>query len=433
MSLELIGAIGMGLMFLLMFLRMPLGGVMMLVGVAGCCYIMGLNQGLFVLSSSTYKTANSYMLTTLPLFILMATFASKAGMSEDAFLAINKWVGHLRGGLAMGTAAACAIFAAVCGSGVATAATMCGVAYPEMRKQGYSDQLSVGIICSGGQLGFMIPPSIPFIVYAFLTEESVGDLFMAGVVPGILITILFIVTIYLWVWRDPGAAPPGPRYSWKDRFIGIQPIWGIVTLIVFVFVGIYSGFFTATEAGGLGSFGALVLGIIKRKLPWAKILEALVETGRITSMIFLLIIGAQVFSSFMAISEVPFWIADYIGHSALPKMIIVLVLVVVYVILGFVMDIMGAMVLTVPILYPLLEKMSIDPVWFAVLVVLTVMIGEISPPIGIVMFAVAGYTKEPLEVVFRGVWPFFYAMLVALVILILFPELSLWLPHLMKG
>lgn len=433
MSLEMIGVIGLGLMLLLMCMRMPLGASMILTGVAGFCYIMGSNQGLFVLSSSAYKMANSYMLTTLPLFVLMATFAANAGMSQDAFVSVNKWVGHLRGGLAMASAVACAVFAAVCGSGVATAATMCGVAYPEMRRHGYSDQLSLGIICSGGQLGFMIPPSIPFIIYAFLTEESVGSLFIAGIIPGILITILFIITILVIVRLDPSAAPAGPRYTWKERIVGLQPIWGIVALIVFVLAGIYSGFFTPTEAGALGAFGALLLGIFKKQLSWPKIIASLTETGNITAMIFLLIIGAQVFGAFMAISEVPFWIADYIGRLSLPPMLIVIAIMVIYVIIGFFMDIIGVMVLTVPIIYPLLTNLSIDPVWFGVLVVLTVMIGEISPPLGLVMFAVAGYVKEPLEVVFRGVWPFFYAMLVALALLMAFPQITLWLPNMMKG
>lgn len=432
MSLEIVGFIGIGIMLVLMFLRMPLGAAMALVGFVGFGYIVGPNQGFFVLSSTAYKMANSYMLTTLPLFVLMAIFAGSAGMSRDAFITVNKWVGHLPGGLAMATTVACAGFAAVCGSSIATAATMCTVAFPEMRRFKYSDEISLGSICCGGQLGYMIPPSIPFILYAFLTEESVGALFMAGIFPGLLITLLFIITIFILTLRNPHVAPAGPRSSWKEKFVGIYPIWGIATLIAFVLIGIYLGFFTPTEAGAVGAFGALILGLVKRQITWKGIIGSLSETGQVTSMIFLLIIGSTIFGSFMAVSELPFWIAEYIGGLKLPSTLILVAILLVYIITGFFMEIIGVMVLTVPIIHPLLLNLGIDPVWFGVLVVLTIMIGGITPPVGIVVYAVAGLVKDaPLHTIFRGVWPFLVAMLIAMVILIVFPQISLWLPSMM--
>ncbi len=434
MSLTTIGIIAIIIMLVLMFMRVPLGVAMAVVGFAGICYVTGgLAEGAHVLATSPYRTANTYMLTVIPLFILMGMLASYAGLSGEAFYAVNKWLGHLPGGLAMATVGGCTGFAAVCGSATATAATMCTVALPEMRRYKYSDQLSLGTIASGGMLGFMIPPSIPFILYAYLTEESIGSLFIAGIFPGILIAILFIAAIFITCRLNPTMGTAGPKASWQERFVSLYHIWGVLLLFIIVLGGMYTGVFTPTEAGAVGAFVALVLGLIKRQMTWKNFTASLADTGRVTGMIFILIIGANILNVFIAMTEFPFALANYVGGLPVPPIAVMIALIVVYVIVGFFMDIMAVMILSVPIIYPLLLAIGIDPVWFGVLVVLTIMIGHITPPVGIVVYSVGGIVKDvPLFTIFRGVWPFFYAMIIALIILILFPQISLWLPGMMR-
>ena len=434
MSLEIIGVIGVVVLLVLMFLRMPLGPAMILVGFGGLWWILGLDQGLFVISSSAYGIASNYMLTPLPLFTLMALFAGMSGMSEDAFGAAHKWIGHMPGGLAMASMGVCGVFAAVCGVNMATAATMSTVAHPEMKKRGYSNSLSLGSICCGSQLGFMIPPSVVFILYAFLTQESIGKLFMAGILPGILITVLFIITIYIFALLNPEDAPPGEKTGWKDRIVGLLPVWAIFALIVLILVGIYAGFFTPTEAGAVGAFGALVLALIKRQMTLKGLKQAMIKTGRVTGMIFMLIIGCTIFGSFMAISELPFWMSDYVSSLPFPPIVIMILILLAYVIAGFFMDVFAVIVLTVPILHPVLVSMNIDAVWFGVLVVLTIMMGGITPPVGVLVFTVAGMVRDAtVDEIFRGIWPFMIAMMVALILLVMFPQISLWLPDMMLG
>ena len=428
------GVIGIIILLVLMFLRMPLGPAMALVGILGLGCTIGLDQGLFVISSSAYGVASDYMLTPLPLFTLMALFAGSSGMSREAFGAANKWVGHLPGGLAMASMGVCGVFAAVCGVNMATAATMSTVAHPEMKRRRYSNSLSLGSICCGSQLGFMIPPSTIFILYAFLTQESVGKLFMAGILPGIMITILFIITIYIFAMINPQDAPPGEKSGWKERFVGLVPVWAIFALIVLILVGIYAGFFTPTEAGAVGAFGALVLAMIKRQMSWKGFMRCLVETGQVTGMIFMLIIGSTIFGSFIAVSELPFWLSDFVSNLPFPPVIIMLMILLVYVITGFFMDVIAVIVLTVPIIHPVLVAMQIDPIWFGVLVVLTIMIGGVTPPVGVLVFTVAGMVKDAtIDEIFRGIWPFMIAMTIALILLVIFPQISLWLPDKMMG
>ena len=432
MSTETIGIIGIVIMLVLMFLRMPIGIAMALVGFVGFSYISGLEQGFHILTTTTHRMASTYMMTVLPLFIFMGILSGHAGLSGDAFYAVNKWLGHLPGGLAMATVGGCTGFAAVCGSATATAATMCTVALPEMRKYKYADQLSLGTIASAGGLGFMIPPSLAFILYGFLTEESIGSLFMAGVFPGLLIAFLFMVAIYITCRRNPGLGPAGPRTSLREKVAALQHVWGILVLFVLVLGGMYAGIFSPTEAGAVGAFGALVLGLVKRRLSWKGFTTSISETGRLTAMIFLLIIGAMIFNYFLAITEIPFALAEFIGGFPVPPTVVLSALLVMYVILGFFMDILAVMVLTVPIVYPVLVTVGIDPVLFGVLIVLTTMIGFITPPVGMSVYTVSGMARDvPMFTIFRGVWPFLYAMLAALVILVAFPQISLWLPHMM--
>jgi tripartite ATP-independent transporter DctM subunit len=432
MSLEIIGIIGLLVMLGLMFLGMPIAAAMGQVGFAGFWYIVGLTPGFAVVSTAAYAMSSKYLLTIIPLFVLMGLLAGNAGLSTDGYHAINKWIGHRRGGLAMATAIACAGFGAVCGDSVATATTMCSVALPEMRKYRYSDQLSLGAISAGGLLGFMIPPSLAFVLYGFFTEESIGSLFIAGILPGALIVLSFIGAIAIVCWRNPAAGPAGPASGWKERLAALYNVWGIIVLFLLVMGGMYSGFFTPSEAGAVGAFGALLLGIAKRRITWANLSKSLMETGIISGMIFLLIIGASILSSFMAVSEIPFTLARLISNLPVSPVLIMLILLLMYLVTGFFMSSMAVMVLTVPIIHPALEALGVDPIWFGVLVVLTIMIGQITPPVGIVVYAVGGMVRDvPMGKIFGGVWPFVGAMVVTLALLIIFPQIALWLPGMM--
>jgi tripartite ATP-independent transporter DctM subunit len=433
MSPETIGIIGLILMLVFMLLRVPLGVVMTLLGFGCFAWIAGWDPGLAMFGSTAFRTSTGYMLFVIPLFILMGSLASYGELALDAYYAANKWLGHLRGGLAMATIAGSTAFGAVCGSSIATAATMCKVALPEMRRYGYSDQFSLGAICSGGLLGFMIPPSTAFIIYGITTQESIGRLFIAGIFPGIVIAISYMVAIYITCRINPNLAPRASKSTVKERFSALYRIWGILVLFFLVLGGIYGGFFTPNEAGAVGAFGALVLGLAKRKLPLPVIKKSLTETAQLTGMIFLLIIGANIFNVFIAVSKIPFGLAAFISGLAVPPIGIVLLLVLIYIILGFFMELLSVILITMPIFYPLLLAIGIDPIWFGVLVVLTVMIGQITPPVGVVVYAIGGLVKEvPLSTIFRGVWPFLFAQLAALVLLLVFPQISLWLPNLMR-
>jgi C4-dicarboxylate transporter, DctM subunit len=432
MSAETLGIIGLILMLILMFLKVPLGIVLIMVGLGGFMLIAGFDQGLSILGSTAFRTSSGYMLLVMPLFIFMGSLASYAGLALDAFYAANKWVGHFRGGLAMAAICGCTAFGAVCGSSIATAATMCTVALPEMRRYGYKDQFSLGTICSGGLLGFMIPPSTAFIIYGICTQESIGRLFIAGIMPGLLIATLFVIAIYIWCKISPNLAPASPKVSWRERWGSLYKIWGVIILFILVIGGLYGGVFTPNEAAAVGAFGALVLGLIKRKLTWKIFTKSLDETGQLTGMIFLLIIGANIFNVFIAISKIPLAIATFVSGLDVAPIFVVLVLVVIYIILGFFMELISIILISMPILYPLLTTIGIDPTWFGVLVVLTIMIGQITPPVGVVVYAIGGMVKDvPLFTIFNGTWPFLYAQIVAAALLIAFPQISVWLPNLM--
>jgi C4-dicarboxylate transporter DctM subunit len=434
MTNEVIGVIGIAVMLVLMFLRMPLGAVMMATGFFGCVYLAGLDQGMYFLRSAAYTTANSYMLTVIPLFTLMGIFAAYSGLSNDGFYAVNKWLGHLRGGLAMATVGGCAAFAAVCGSSIATAITMCKIALPEMKRYNYADELSLGTIASGGLLGFMIPPSNPMILYCYLTDVSIGRLFMAGILPGIMITILFIISIYISCRINPALASTGPKFTWKERFKSLYLIWGVLILFLLVMGGMYGGLFTPTEGGAVGAFGALLLGIFKKRLTWKLFTASLMETVQLTGMILFLIMGSTVLNSFIALTEIPFALSNFVNGLQISPVLVVAAILVIYFLVGFFMDVIAVVIITVPIFYPILVSLSIDPIWFGVLVILTIMMGNVSPPFGITVFAIGGLVPDvPLYTIFRGVWPYLYAMIIAMIILIVFPQISLWLPGIMMG
>ena len=433
MSHDLLALLGVVLLLVFMFLRMPIAVCMALVGFIGLCLIRGVPPALANIAFTTYRTATAYQLSMIPLFILMGELAFRGGLSKDAYSALYKWVGRLPGGLAMATVGACSAFGAVCGSHVATAATMCSAALPEMRKFKYSDELSLGCICAGGNLGIMIPPSSAFIIYGFVTETPVGALFIAGILPGIMITLLFWLLIYIRCNLNPQLGPRGSKSTWKEKLMSLDSIWKILVIFVLVIGGIYAGIFTPTESAAIGVFLVFVFSIIKRQLTWRGLLDSLLGTTKTSAMIFLLIIGSMIFSSFLTTTEVALGLSDIVDELEVGPYVILAAVLVIYFITGFFLEIYSVILITLPIFFPIIViSLGFDPLLFGVLTTLTVMIGAITPPVGNVVFVIAGKLKDvPMYSIFRGCLPFIVTMLIALIILIIFPQISLILPDLM--
>jgi C4-dicarboxylate transporter, DctM subunit len=429
MSPELIGILGIFLMFILLALGMYIGMAMALVGFLGLCVIVGWDSGLSILGITPLAEGSSYTLSVIPLFVLMGQFAFISGISTDIYKTVYAWMGRFRGGLAMATVCACAGFAAVCGSSLATGATMGMVAIPEMAKYKYSRRLSTGCVAAGGTLGILIPPSIGFVIYGILTQESIGRLFMAGIIPGILLALLFILTIYVQCKINPEMGPRGETTTWGTKIRSLSGTWGILLLIFLVMGGLYLGIVTPTEAAGVGAFGSFVIALLKRKLSFKGLIQCLLDTGKTTAMIFLIIIGANIFSSFLGLARIPMGLADLIAGLELPRVVILIAIILIYIVMGCVMDCYAIMILTVPIIFPVIEALQFDPIWFGVLMVVVLEVGLITPPVGLNVFVLnAAAPDVPLTVIFRGILPFLVAALACMVLLILFPQLALFLP-----
>jgi C4-dicarboxylate transporter DctM subunit len=427
-----VGLLGLLLLLILLSLRMWIGFALALVGFLGFAYIGGLKAALGVLATVPYSTVSSYNLTVIPLFLLMGTVTSMGGISADLYDTGYKWMGHLRGGLAIATIAACTGFAAICGSSMATSGTMGRVALPEMKKYNYNQELASGCVASGATLGILIPPSLGFILYAILTEESVGMLFMAGIIPGILLAILFIVTIAIITKYRPQFGPPGPKTTFREKIASLKRTWAMLCLFLLVMGGIYTGIFTPNEAGAIGAFGAIVITSVAGRLSWNAFVKALVDTGQITAMILLLIIGAMIFMNFMAISKLPFALANVIKEVTVSKYVIFSAIVLIYIILGMFLDVMAAQILTLPIIFPSIVAMGFDPIWFGVIIVITQEMGLITPPFGMNVFILGGVSNVPISRIFRGVVPFVFAMIACLMIITFFPQIALFIPSMMK-
>jgi tripartite ATP-independent transporter DctM subunit len=349
------------------------------------------------------------------------------------FQAAYAFIGHVRGGLAHATIAACAGFGAICGSSIATAATMSKVAYPSMRKLGYSASLSTGVMAAGGTLGIMIPPSTIMVIYGIITETNIGKLFAAGVIPGLLTALLLMGGVAVITARDPEHAPPGERTSWPDRWKALRGIWGVLVLVIVVLGGIYGGFFTATEGAGFGAAGAFLFALARRRLTWAILFQVLVESARTTAMLFTLLIAATLFANFVNFTTMPGDLKDWILHLGLSPTMIIAAMMLIYVVLGTVMEELTMVLLTIPLFFPIVTSLGFDPVWFGVLIVMIVQIGLISPPVGMNLFVLnALLPGVGLGQIFRGCWPFVGVLVFMLCILLAFPQLSLWLPSLMK-
>ncbi len=436
MSPTLIGVIGIFVMVVIFLSRMPVAYVMAMVGYVGFSIMISGKGGLNLLSRNIYDVFSSYGLTTIPLFVLMGQLAFNSGISHRLYNTGYKYLGSTRGGLAMATVSACTAFGAVCGSSPATAATMATVGLPEMKRYKYADELSTGAVASGGGLGMIMPPSVVLIVYGILTEQSIGALFVAGIFPAILVTILFIISIYIRCTYAPDQGPPGERFTWREK---IKSLLGMAeTLAVFLLVmgGLFMGLFTPTEAAAVGSFGMLLVSLIRRQLAWQGFVKALYETLGTSCMVMMLIAGAVVFGKFLAVTRISFDIATWVGGFDLPRFMIMAIVIVIYFLGGCFMDALAFVTLTVPIFFPLVTSLGYDPIWFGIIIVMVTEMGVITPPVGINVYVVFGVARRvigevPLESIFKGIFPFLLAVIAGTIILMIFPQIILFLPNLM--
>lgn len=437
MNPTLIGITGIILMLAVFMTRMPVAYVMAMIGYAGFSLMISPEGGLNLLSRNIYDVFSSYGLTTIPLFILMGQLAFNSGIGRSLYDTAYKYFGSTRGGLAMATISACTAFGAVCGSSPATAATMSTVGLPEMRRYNYSDALASGSVASGGGLGMIMPPSVVMIVYGVLTEQSIGALFVAGVFPALLITLLFILAIYIWCRCDSCQGPPGEKFTWKEKIVSLTGAGDTVAVFILVMGGLFLGLFTPTEAAAVGVFGVLAVSLIRKRLTWKGFAASLEETLRTSCMVMMLIAGAVIFGKFLAVTRIPFNIASWVGGLDLPPFMIMAAVVAVYFIGGCVMDALALVMLTIPIFYPVVTDLGYDPIWFGVIIVLVTQIGVITPPVGINVYVVFGVSQGvisggiPLESIFKGIFPFLLAIIAGIIILTIFPEIVLYLPNLM--
>ncbi len=419
--------------FALALLRVPLAFAMGLVGFIGLGLMRGWQPTMANASQVVFDTGFAYTLSVVPLFILMGNFVARAGLAHELFRAAFTFVGHLRGGLAHATVVACAGFGAICGSSIATCATMSKVAFPPMKKLGYADYLSTGVIAAGGTLGIMIPPSTIMVIYGIVTETHIGKLFAAGVVPGLVCAGLLMLGVVWVIWRDPGAGPAGPRSSGAERWQALRGIWGVLALVVLVLGGIYGGVFTATEGAGIGASGAFFFALLRGTLTPKILYEILLESARTTAMLFTILIAASIFSAFVNFTTMPTDLKDGITQLGLPPLAVIGAMMLVYVVLGTIMEELTMVLLTLPVFFPVVTALGFDPVWFGVLIVLVVQVGLISPPVGMNMFVMNALLKDVgMLQIFRGSAIFCVPLVVGLAMVLFFPQLALWLPSFMK-
>jgi C4-dicarboxylate transporter, DctM subunit len=433
MSLTTTGIIGIIILVLLLYSKMPVGFAMGFLGLMGFSYVVTFEAGVNLLARDVWDVFSSYNLTVIPLFVFMGQIAFHAGISRRLYDSAYVLFGHRRGGLAMTTVGACAGFSAICGSTNATAATMATVTLPEMKRYGYDMSLATGTVAAAGSLGILIPPSVIFIVYGILTEQSIGKLFAAGILPGILLCFLFLMTIYLRVLINPSLAPPGPKTSFKEKFRSFAGV--IETLILFALVmgGIFFGIFTPTEAAAIGAFLTILIAVFRRQLTWNAFVKSLADTTKISCMIMVIVTGAVIFGHFMAITRLPYELAEWVSSLPLPPHTVMGVIILVYLFGGCFMDALAMIMLTIPIFFPVVRTLGFDPIWFGVVIVLITEMGVITPPVGVNVYVVYGVAKDvPLENIFRGVFPMLLALLLCNLILLIFPQIALFLPNLMN-
>ncbi|HEX7043626.1 MAG TPA: TRAP transporter large permease [Burkholderiales bacterium] len=432
MSNGAIAILGFIVLFALMAVRIPIGIALGIVGIGGFGAVAGMDAALNLLALSPIRTVTTYDFALIPMFILMGAFAAATGMSAELFRAGNAWFGRQRGGLALATISACAGFAAICGSSVATSATMTRIALPEMRRHGYSARVATGVIAAGGTLGILIPPSVVLAVYGFLTEQDIGKLFIAGIAPGVVAVVLLLATVKLIGVLRPELLPAGQRVPWSERWASLAGIWAVLLVFIAVIGGIYGGLVTATEAAALGAVGVLAVGLLRQRLTGADILGSLVESLRTSVSIFVVLIGALLFGYFLTITQVPQQLASWFAGLPIGPYGVLAVILVFYLILGCLLDAMAMIILTIPIIFPVVDQLGFDPIWFGVIVTMTVELGLITPPMGMNVFVINSVAPNvSLVEIFRGVMPFVLTLIVLVVILVLFPDLATFLPGLM--
>lgn len=431
MNLEIVGIIGIVVLLLLFFLRMPIAFSMAFVGFAGLAYIDGLQAAYYTLSMDIFEVFSSYPLSVVTMFVLMGSFAFASGMGTRLYRTAYVWTGHLTGGLVMATVLACSGFAAICGSSPAAAGTMGRIALPEMEKYQYDPAIATGAVAAAGSLGVLIPPSAVFIIYGILVEESIGKLFASGILPGLLLTFLFVSVVFILCRRNPSLAPSGPKTSWKEKIIALLGIIETALLFLFVVGGLLIGWFSPTQAGGIGAAGALIIGIIRKEISWSKFLGACEDGLRMACMIFLLITGGTIFGHFMVVTEIPFILVEWVTKLQLPAAMIVALIALIFLMGGMFMDSMALLMILVPIFLPVLDYLHINLIWFGVIIVLLIESGTITPPVGVNVFVIKGIALHiPLQVIFKGILPFLMAIVAMIVLLILFPDIATFLPSL---
>ncbi|MDW7652015.1 MAG: TRAP transporter large permease [Bacillota bacterium] len=431
----IIGVVGIFIFFVLIALKMPIAFAMTLVGFLGFASLSSFSAGFHMISRELFGNFTSYSLSVIAMFVWMGFLAFYSGIGTNLYVFAYKLIGHWPGGLAIATQIACGTFGAICGSNTATAATMAAIALPEMEKYEYDTSLATSSIAAGGVLGVLIPPSVIFIVYGMATEQSVGKLFIAGIIPGILLMSLFMGTIYLLTLRNPRLGPAGPRASWRERVLALKGGLGEAMAVFLLSVGgLFAGWFTPTEAGAVGVAGVLGVALLEKRLNWDKLRKSLQDTTRTTAMIMLMIAGAVIFGRFMAISRIPFELAGWAGSLPLPPYAVMAIVLAIYLVLGFFIDALALILLTIPIFYPLVvQTLGYNPIWFGVIIVMVVAMGVITPPVGMNVYIIKGVAPHiPLEVIFKGIWPFLCAVIVCLIILITFPGIVTFLPNIIN-
>jgi len=434
MSPEVLGVIGLTALFVLMFVGIPVGFLLAIIGFVGFSLRTSFDAGASLVAKDFFQTFSSYSLTVIPMFILMGQIAFHSGLSQRLYNFAYKQVGELRGGLAMATIIACAIFSAICGSTNACTATMGTVAIPEMRRYKYDMKLAAGSVAAGGTLGILIPPSVVFIVYGVLTQESIGKLFMAGVLPGILLTIIFVATIFIWCRRFPSLGPAGPRVGIKEKLKAFSGVIETMVLFILVMGGLFAGFFTPTEAGAIGSMGAILIGVVRKTFSWQGLKTAVFETLKISCMVMVIVTGAAVFGHFLAVTRIPYNLAGWVGELAMPRIVVISLIILIYIIGGCFIDSLALVLLTVPIFFPVIVRLEFNTIWFGVIIVLVTQIGVLTPPLATNAFIIKGIAGDEVSLgtIFKGLYPFVAALILCTAIIVAFTWIALVLPEMMR-
>ena len=430
MSSEMIGLIGVIVLLILLFSRFWIGIVLALIGFVGYAYLVDYDKAAMMIGIEPFSHAATYTLAAMPLFILMGNIVAVSGIAEDMYRVARNWIGHVRGGLAMATTVACGGFAAVSGCSMAGTATMGKIAYPEMLRYKYSTPLAAAVISAGGTVGILIPPSIGFIIYGLFTEQSIGKLFMAGIIPGISEILFYVITIYVICRIKPESGPPTPKVEFKEKVASLRHIWPVVALFLLVIGGIYGGLFTPTEAGAIGSLGAMIIAGFMRRIKFKDLVVAFRDTAQTASMIMIMIAGSMIFNRFITVSKLPVAMGEYVANLEVSNLVIIIGIVILYLIIGCFVEITAAIVLTLPVIFPIVMSLGFNPFWFGVIMVRLMEVGAITPPLGLNLFILSKTVNVPVSTIYRGIFPFVVADILNITMLISFPQISLFLVNL---